>query len=79
MFFDYSRTSSGHGGLFNEPQYVYRNGKIFKFIIELKNSDIITIPYYNLFKVRSKRRVYKQEMFICKTIEELNKYLSNFY
>ena len=51
---------------------IYRNGKIFKFIIYLKNNDIIDIPYYNLFKVRSKKRVLKQEEKISNIIKEFN-------
>lgn len=77
FFTDYSRTSNGHDGILNEPEYVYRNGKIYKFIIELKNGNTIVIPYYNMFKVRSKRRIYRQETYIKRTIEELNQYLGN--
>ena len=51
---------------------IYRNGKIFKFIIYLKNNDIIDIPYYNLFKARSKKRVLKQEEKISNIIKEFN-------
>lgn len=51
---------------------IYRNGKIFKFIIYLKNNDIIEIPYYNLFKARSKKRVLKQEEKINNIIKEFN-------
>ena len=77
FFTDYSPTSISHGGFYNEPEYVYRNGKIYKFIIELKNGNTIVIPYYNMFKVRSKRRIYRQETHINKTIEELNQYLEH--
>lgn len=51
---------------------IYRNGKIFKFIIYLNNNDIIEIPYYNLFKARSKKRVLKQEEKISNIIKEFN-------
>jgi hypothetical protein len=51
---------------------IYRNGKIFKFIIYLKNNDIIEIPYYNLFKARSKKRVLKQEEKISNIVKEFN-------
>ena len=51
---------------------IYRNGKIFKFVIYLKNNDIIEIPYYNLFKARSKKRVLKQVEKISNIIKEFN-------
>ena len=51
---------------------IYRNGKIFKFIIYLKNNDIIEIPYYDLFKARSKKRVLKQVEKISNIIKEFN-------
>ena len=51
---------------------IYRNGKIFKFIIYLKNNDIIEIPYYNLFKAKSKKRVLRQEDKISNIIKEFN-------
>ena len=51
---------------------IYRNGKIFKFIIYLKNNDFIEIPYYNLFKARSKKRVLRQEEKISNIIKEFN-------
>lgn len=55
-----------------EIDTIYRNGKIYKFFIYLKNNYIIEIPYNNLFKARSKRRVLKQEEKICNIIEEFN-------
>ena len=51
---------------------IYRNGKIFKFVIYLKNDDIIEIPYNNLFKARSKKRVLQQEEKISNIIKEFN-------
>lgn len=51
---------------------IYKNGKIFKFVIYLKNDDIIEIPYNNLFKARSKKRVLRQEEKISNIIEEFN-------
>ena len=71
------------GGVAPKSQYAYcnvidttyRNGKIFKFILYLKNNDIIEIPYYNLFKARSKKRVMKQEERINEIIMEFNKFV----
>ena len=51
---------------------IYKNGKIFKFVIYLKNNDIIEIPYNNLFKARSKKRVLRQEEKISNIIKEFN-------
>ena len=51
---------------------IYKNGKIFKFVIYLKNDDIIEIPYNNLFKARSKKRVLRQEEKISNIIKEFN-------
>ncbi len=63
---------------YHEKVYeVYRNGKIFKFIIYLKNDDIIEIPYYTLFKARSKKRVEKQEKRINAIVKEFNLFISN--
>ena len=56
----------------DEVAAIYRNGKIFKFIVYLKNNDTIEIPYYNLFKARSKERVSKQEKNISNIIKEFN-------
>ena len=56
---------------------IYRNGKIFKFIIYLKNNDIIEIPYYNLFRATSKKRVMKQEKRINDILTEFNLYIIN--
>ena len=58
--------------LYDKVDTIYRNGKIFKFIIYLKNNNIIEIPYYNLFKARSKKRVLKQEEKISNIIKEFN-------
>ena len=69
--------SSAHDGLLREPDFVYRNGKVYKFTIELKDGNILVIPYFRLFKVISKRRIHKQETYIKRTIEELNQYLGN--
>lgn len=57
---------------YDQVSKTYRNGKIFKFIIYLKNNDIIEIPYFNLFKARSKKRVLKQEEKIRNIIKEFN-------
>lgn len=63
---------------YHEKVYeLYRNGKIFKFIIYLKNNDIIEIPYYTLFKARSKKRVEKQEKRINAIVKEFNLFISN--
>ena len=43
-----------------------------KFVIYLKNDDIIEIPYNNLFKARSKKRVLRQEEKISNIIKEFN-------
>ena len=51
---------------------IYKNGKIFKFVIYLKNNDIIEIPYNNLFKARSKKRVLRQEEKVSNIIKEFN-------
>ena len=51
---------------------IYKNGKIFKFVVYLKNDDIIEIPYNNLFKARSKKRVLRQEEKISNIIKEFN-------
>lgn len=79
FYFDHSIISSAHDGMIREPDYVYRNGKVFKFTIELKDENFIIIPYFSLFKTRNKRRVHKQETHIKKIIEELNQNLKNHY
>lgn len=55
---------------------VYRNGKIFKFIITKKNGKIIEIYYGNLFKAKSKGKVARKEMKIRKAIKEFNEFKS---
>lgn len=56
---------------------IYKNGKIFKFVIYLKNDDIIEIPYNNLFKARSKKRVLRQEEKISNIIKEFNSFCNS--
>ena len=56
---------------------IYRNGKIYKFVIHLTDSNIIEIPYYELFKALSKKRVSQQEKRINKIIAEFNLFRSN--
>ena len=65
-------TSKYYMALGDKVATVYKNGKIFKFVIYLKNDDIIEIPYNNLFKARSKKRVLRQEEKISNIIKEFN-------
>lgn len=56
---------------------VYRNGKIYMFYFHLTNGEIIEIPYLDLFKAFSKKRVEKQEKRIGNIINEFNNYIKN--
>ena len=56
--------------------YIYRNGKIYRFVIFLIDGTTIEIPYFHLFKAFSKKRVEKQEAKISKIIAEFNQYSS---
>ena len=55
-------------------EYVYRNGKIFKFTFLLTNGEMVEIPYFYLFKSFSAGRVKKQEIRINKIIAEFNSF-----
>ena len=54
--------------------YVYKNGKIYKFTFFLTNGEVIEIPYLYLFKSYSERRVRNQEKRIHKIIGEFNEF-----
>lgn len=56
----------------NGIKYVYRAGKLFKFTLVLTDGSTIKIPYFNMFKAISKKRVSKQENRIKKIIDEFN-------
>ena len=45
--------------------------------IYLKNNDIIEIPYYNLFKARSKKRVLKQVEKVSNITKEFNLFFNS--
>lgn len=61
---------------YSRLESVYRNGKMYAFYIFLKNGDVVEIPYLNLFKASSKKRVEKQEIRIKKVLENFNQFCS---
>lgn len=61
-------------GVYWEPDYVYRNGKVFNIIITMKDETEHKIFYGMLYKARSEKRVKKQEDKITNAIKEFNSY-----
>lgn len=61
-------------GIYWEPNFVYRNGKIFNIVITMKDDTKHTIFYGMLYKAKSKTRVQKQEDKITSAIKEFIDY-----
>lgn len=57
-----------------EAKYVYRNGKIFRILINKKDGNVIELRYSWLFCSRSKKIVEIQQQRIISIIAEFNKY-----
>lgn len=58
---------------------VYRNGKVYKFVITRKEGDPIEVYYGNLFKARTTKRIERMEEKIKKAIKEFNAFKYNKY
>lgn len=67
-------------GLFpKKRKNVYREGKVYKFVVTRKEGDPIEVYYGNLFKARSIKRIERKEEQIKKAIKEFNTFKYNKY
>lgn len=57
----------------NHP-WTYNSGRIFKFIVKIKDQSIVSIPYESFWRSKNEEKIKEKTNEIIKIIEEFNEY-----
>jgi hypothetical protein len=58
----------------NHHPWTYNSGRIFKFIVKIKDQSIVSIPYESFWRSKNEEKIKEKTNEIIKIIEEFNEY-----